>query len=83
MNSAHGKFTEFEEYDRALVNEQPGHCVFWFAQESSSVGGFESGGKAARPAAIARLGADPGAKCEAYPARWDPAAQQVLCSLCR
>ena len=71
-------------FQRAELDDSPGHCVFWFQRESAPVEAFDPGGsRDARVAAIARLSSDPAARCESYAPRWDPAGTQILCRRCR
>lgn len=84
MNGEHGRFIDVPAFQRAELDESPGHCVFWFQRETAPVEAFDPGGsRDARVAAIARLSSDPAARCDSYAPRWDPAGTQVLCRRCR
>ncbi|HYV46051.1 MAG TPA: hypothetical protein VFA20_14375 [Myxococcaceae bacterium] len=84
MNGERGRYLDVPAFQRAELDDSPGHCVFWFEQESPLVEAFDAGGsRDARAAAIDRLHSDPAARCESYAPRWDPSGAQVLCHRCR
>jgi hypothetical protein len=85
MNGERGRYLSVAAFERAELDESPGHCVFWFARESPPIHGNELSDDAriARLTAAGRLLSDPAARCDSYTPRWDPSGTQILCRRCR